>query len=229
MTIDDARRLEAAGFLVGGEELYRQAFNAGRFDEAEAGYRRALSAIEAQLGVDNVDMAAVHHLLAELEHTRGRHAEAESHARTALAVRRADDPGVAADQELLARLLARRADYDQAEQLLRDALATFDATLGTDSDQAAGCAHELATVLVARQQFDEADALYRRALSTRRNVLGPAHPDTAVTLHNWALLCESAGRPEEARLLWAEADAVIAATKDTPSPQPDPPVSDGRR
>jgi tetratricopeptide (TPR) repeat protein len=174
-------------------------------------------------------MAAVHHLLAELEHARGRHAEAESHAQTALTVRRADDPGVAADQELLARLLARRAEYDQAEKLLRHALATFDATLGEDSDQAAGCAHELASVLGARHRFDEADALYRRALSTRRKILGSAHPDTAVTLHNWALLCDSAGRPEEARLLWAEADAVIAAAKDAPSAQLDPHASEGRR
>jgi hypothetical protein len=84
----------------------------GHFDQAEPGYRHALSAIETNLGADHPETATVHRLLAELERARGHYATAESHARTSLAIRQtalgADAPAVAADRAVLAALVARR-------------------------------------------------------------------------------------------------------------------------
>jgi hypothetical protein len=40
-------------------------------------------------------------------------------------------------------------------------------------------------------------------------LLGPGHPEIATTLHNWALLAKATGQVEQARLLWAEAEATL--------------------
>jgi tetratricopeptide (TPR) repeat protein len=231
MTIEDARCLEAAGLVAGAEELYRQAISVGRFEQAEAGYRLALTSVELT-SREHPETATIYRVLAELARARGCYADAESHARTALAIRKtalgAGSQAVAADSALLATLLTRRADYIEAEGLLRHALATFDATIGPESQEAADTAHALAAVLSAGRRFDEADALYRRALSTRRTILGGAHPDVAVTLHDWALLCDTTGHPEKARRLWVEADAVVTSTEhSTPNAEPTTTIDQG--
>jgi tetratricopeptide (TPR) repeat protein len=217
VSVEDARQLEAAGFLPGAEQLYRQAGTADGLVRAESAYRQALIAIESQLGSGHPEAATVYRLLAENADADGRDADAEAHARTALVLREtalgADNTSVAADRALLAALLAKQAAYDEAEELLRQALATFDGTTGTESYQAARAAHQLATVLFAEHRFDEAAALYRRSLSAKRRLLGDAHADVAVTLHDWAILCEQAGLDEQARLLWAKAEAVTAAVE----------------
>jgi hypothetical protein len=67
--------------------------------------------------------------------------------------------------------------------------------------------------LSAQQCFDEASALYRRSLFAKQNILGQANADVAVTLHDWAVLCERAGLVEQARRLWAEAEAVATSVQ----------------
>jgi hypothetical protein len=75
----------------------------------------------------------------------------------------------------------------------------------------AAVAHDLAAVLAGRMEVDEAAGLYERSLAIRRRILGPDHPDVAATLHNWAVLCQSAGRTEEASVLWDEAGAILGS------------------
>lgn len=106
--------------------------------------------------------------------------------------------------------------HDEAERHLRMALATLEAA-GDDGIELAAVAHELASLLAGRMEVDEAARLYERSLAARRRLLGPDHPHVAATLHNWAVLCQSAGRIEEATVLWDEAGAILAAA---------PPVSE---
>lgn len=220
MTLHDAQQLESAGLLPNGVHLY-QRWKAGYWPEEDATlYGEALAAVESRPGVGHRDKAALHHLMAEFEQALGNFSSAESHARAAVVFRQSvlgpDHVAVAADRVLLGFLLGRRADYDLAEPLLRSALDTYDATLGTDSHESACCAHHLAAVLAGLQQFDEADALYRRSVYGKRKSLGPDHPDIAITLHDWALLCETIGESDRAMGIWAEAEALMLGNQVLP-------------
>lgn len=59
-------------------------------------------------------------------------------------------------------------------------------------------------------RFREADALYERAIAIQRQSLAPDDPEVALTLHDWALLCQARGHHQRARLLWAQAQQVLA-------------------
>jgi tetratricopeptide (TPR) repeat protein len=98
---------------------------------------------------------------------------------------------------------------DEAERHLRMALANLET--GEDGIEFAAIAHDLGSLLAGRMEVDEAAALYERSLAARRRILGRDHPDVAATLHNWAVLCQSAGRLEEANVLWDQAGAILAA------------------
>lgn len=101
----------------------------------------------------------------------------------------------------------------EAETRLRTTLAALEAVAEVDGEglDIAAVANDLAAVLAGRMEVDEAAGLYERSLAIRRRILGPDHPDVAATLHNWAVLCQSAGRSEEASVLWEEAGAILAS------------------
>jgi tetratricopeptide (TPR) repeat protein len=103
---------------------------------------------------------------------------------------------------------------EEAEERLRMTLAALEAAAdgGGEGLDVATVAYDLAAVLAGRMEVEEAAGLYERSLAIRRRVLGPDHPDVVATLHNWAVLCQSAGRTEEATVLWDEAGAILAST-----------------
>ena len=107
--------------------------------------------------------------------------------------------------------------HDQEEERLRVALAALEAS-GGDGIELAAVAHDLGSLLAGRMEVDEAAQLYERSLAARRRILGPDHPDVAATLHNWAVLCQSAGRLEEADVLWDQAGAILAAAPKVAGP-----------
>lgn len=102
---------------------------------------------------------------------------------------------------------------EEAEDRLRMALAALEVAAERDREglDIAAVVHDLAAVLAGRMEVDEAAGLYERSLAIRRRVLGSDHPEVAATLHNWAVLCQSAGRTEEASVLWEEAGAILAS------------------
>lgn len=112
-----AHEIEEAQVPAGGEtaearRLHEQALfccEQGRFEEAEALYRRALDLVDAVLGHDHLEAAGLYLGLARLELACGRAADAEAPARWGLAIcERAlgpDHPDVAADRAVLAAIL----------------------------------------------------------------------------------------------------------------------------
>jgi hypothetical protein len=81
--------------LVGALQLVDEGLAA-----AEESYRRVLTLFEASLGEEHPELGNVHRRLAEVEHGRGRPAEADYHARRALEI----------DQALGAMPLRRKAE-----------------------------------------------------------------------------------------------------------------------
>jgi tetratricopeptide (TPR) repeat protein len=178
----------------------------GRFDEAEANYRRALECHEG----NPLATAAVLHNLGGLEHERGRPAAGIPWAERGLAVRQQvrppDHPDIAADLGALGSLYLSAGRLDEAERAYLKALDIFKAE------------YEIAVVrgnlahLQARQgKTSPAEENYRAALAGKTAALGEDHPDVAVTLHNLGVLLFDTGRQAEGRELLARAEALVAA------------------
>ncbi len=100
------------------------------------------------------------------------------------------------------------AQYDDAERLLRRALATAERTLVKDDPKLAVYVNNLAQSLRETNQLDEAERLMRRALSIGEQTLGDNHPSVASQLNNLAALLWETNRLDEAEPLMRRALAV---------------------
>src|SRR5262249_5662884 len=103
--------------------------------------------------------------------------------------------------------LARGA-YSEALDLLRDALAIREKTLGPEHPETAGNLNDLAVLRMAQGELAGARLLLNRALAIREKVLGPEHPDTAESLISVAFLGLARGAFAAARPLYERALAI---------------------
>jgi tetratricopeptide (TPR) repeat protein len=104
----------------------------------------------------------------------------------------------------LAQWLTNRADYGEAELLMRRALE-IDEKSAPDHPNLATCLNNLAELCRAQARYAEAEPLCRRALAIWEKSLGPNHPYVATSLNNLALLCRPQGRYAEAEFLYRQA------------------------
>ena len=105
--------------------------------------------------------------------------------------------------------------YKEAANLLNDALAIREKTLGENHPAVAATLNNLAVLYGKRGKYkvradasaeinlthqnisQDAEPLCKRALEIREKVLGSDHPDVAKQLNNLALLCQNQGKYEE--------------------------------
>ena len=139
---------------------------------------------------------------------------------------------VADDQVALAGVLLDLDRGDEAEQLLRQALATNERIHGPVHYEIGVILGTLGSAAQRRGALEEAEALQRRALAVKREVLGDRHPELAITLNNLGVVVRRQGRNDEAAQLYRGAIAILAGTRGgRPSdpalrpPQPRPPAS----
>jgi tetratricopeptide (TPR) repeat protein len=158
----------------------------GRFDEAEALYRRALTIASPR----SFAAASLWHNLAGLDHARGRYAEGEPAARRSVALRIAAvgprHPSVAADQAALASLLAGQGKHAEAEALYRKALTVFEHVYPSNSYEIAVTCNDLGVLIAARGDVQSAGGFLQRALRIKQTILGADHPEVALTRRNLA-------------------------------------------
>ncbi len=119
----------------------------------------------------------------------------------------------------LGLMIRAKADYDQAEPLLRYALAIDEKTYSPDHPNVATGLNNLARLLQAKKRFAEAEPLFRRALAIDETSHGPNHPNVAIRLNNLALLLQDTNRLAEAEPLFRRALAIDEASY--PSDHPD--------
>ncbi len=108
--------------------------------------------------------------------------------------------------------LRKRAQYINAEPLLKRALAICEKTLGPEHPDTATSLNDLASLYQAQGRYEEAEPLYQRALSICEKTLGPEHPDTATSLNGLASLYQAQGHYEEAKSLYERALAIREKT-----------------
>jgi len=109
-----------------------------------------------------------------------------------------------------AQQAAAAGDYDAAERLLRDAVATQEATLGSSHPDLATTLNNLAFVCERTGKVDEAERGYRRAHAIAVASLSPGHPLIKTSLSNLVEFCEARGIP-----LWTPPETP---TEDEPLP-----------
>ena len=98
----------------------------------------------------------------------------------------------------------------EAEELLREALAGKQQLLGARHPETLIGANQLGLLLQARGQLAAAEPLMREAMQGRSEVLGWRHPQTLNAMGNLADLLRQCGHPRQARLVMG--DAVITST-----------------
>jgi tetratricopeptide (TPR) repeat protein len=108
----------------------------------------------------------------------------------------------------LGLMLKAKADYIQAEPLMRRALAIDEQSYGPDHPKVAIRLNNLATLLQATNRLAEAAPLMRRALAIDEKTYRPDHPNVAVDLSNLGQLLQATNRLAEAEPLYRRALAM---------------------
>jgi tetratricopeptide (TPR) repeat protein len=116
-----------------------------------------------------------------------------------------------------------KADYAEAEELKRRALAIVEKSYGPDHSEVAIRLNNLAVLFRDTNRPAEAEPLMRRALAIDEASSGPHHPDVAIRLNNLAQVLKAMSRPAEAELLMRRALAIW----ETSLRPNDPPIASG--
>jgi len=118
-------------------------------------------------------------------------------------------PAVAAElRSVIGTVYERTAQYRQAEEMQRTALANCRERLGRESPEAAAALNELGVTLLASGKWSEAEQVSREALEIRRRRFGNENADVATSEDNLAHACKDNGRFTEAEGLIREALAT---------------------
>ena len=161
----------------------------GRYQEAERFARRGLSMRREMLGKDNPLVADSLNTLAFILCDQGRCADGESMFRQVVATyRKWNHPGLSASLTNLACLLQSRGDLNEAEPLLREALALDRGRLGEDHPEVATDLNNLAYLVRVKGDLEAAEKMFRRSLDIRLTKLGKDHASVGVSLNNLALV-----------------------------------------
>ena len=111
--------------------------------------------------------------------------------------------------------LFRMARFEEAEPLMRRALAIDEKRLASDHSNVAIRLNNLAQLLKATNRLAEAEPLMRRALAISEASLGPDHPNVATGLNNLARLLQDTNRLAEAEPLMRRMSVILLAFQRT--------------
>jgi serine/threonine-protein kinase len=163
-------------------ELYR---DKGKYVEAEPLLRGLIASKTAALGAASPAVAQVMAELGECLYWEGKDGEARALLEKTLAIDRKNGPDYGADtRNYLALTLERSADYEQAHQLLEEAVEIQRRRRGVSSPEYAISLNNLGSSLIDRGDLSGAEAKLREVLAIQRRVLGAGHPDLVYPLNN---------------------------------------------
>lgn len=174
-------------------------------EQAEALYRKALTAAERAHGPSDLSVVSALTGLGDVLHQRGSPDEAAAMLSRAVSIAEqqlgADNPDVIILLNDVSRLHLRHAAHAHAEPLLQR-LLDIKRVKGEDHPEVATVLASLASVRQAVGRHDEAEQLWRRVLDIRIRTLAPNHIATASALEHLGLSCAARGKiPEALQLL----------------------------
>ena len=204
----------SVGFIdgfIGRDQSLGSSVSPGRLQERKALLTRQLAELEVSpqsstpralsqranlLG----ELGDVHQDLAEYNEARRCFEE-----RLSVAEQIKDEPLLASALNDLARLQLTNGQFNQAEPLMRRALAIDEKSFGPDHPTVAIPLNNLAQLLKATNRLAEAEPLMCRALTIGEKSFGPDHPTVATDLNNLAQLLQATNRLAEAEPLMRRA------------------------
>jgi tetratricopeptide (TPR) repeat protein len=185
---------------------------AGRYDEVEVLYERALEVWTDLLGPEHPLIGTMLADLGTLHRYRLEPAEARKYHERSLALREhalgSEHPDIATALHNLGMVLDELGEHEQAEQLLERAIATWERTLGLEHPNAAVTMTSLGNLAYRRADYDRAKQQYARSLAIMERVIGPEHPDIASLLNNLANVAHEQGELDQAKQLHQRALSI---------------------
>ena len=183
-------RLELATTAFNLATIYRMR---GEFKNAEPYFREAIDIRQQTLGSDAEAATEPLNGLGQCLYDEGRDAEAEAVLRASLAIshKQKTDQGDNS-RDYLALVLERRGNFQEARQLLREAVEISRQFRGAESGSYFVHLHNLAGASIDAGDLTEAETTERQALAVRRRIVAADHPDLAYPLNNlgWILLAK---------------------------------------
>ncbi|MDY9926604.1 tetratricopeptide repeat protein [Methanosarcina sp.] len=153
-------------------------------------YEEMLQILEAELGPQHPDFAAILNDLAELYRHKGDYEKALPLYQRALEINEKilgpQHSDIAATLNNLALIYRYIEDYEKALQFNQRALDIREEVLGSQHPDVAQTLNNLASVYFDIEDYEKALPLYQRALEIVEKVLGPQHPSVAAKLNNLA-------------------------------------------
>lgn len=92
-------------------------------------------------------------------------------------------------------------NYEEAEQMQRQALDAGEKVLGNEHPDTLIGVHNLALMLQGQSRYEEAEPVFQRALYGQEKVLGKEHPITLHSIGGLAFLFQDQGKYEEAETM----------------------------
>jgi tetratricopeptide (TPR) repeat protein len=184
----------------------------GKYAEALAEQRRALTVREKALGPSHPEVAASHSSIGFALARAGQHAEALGEHRRALEMREKvlgpTHPDVAESHSYMGNVLVKLGRYDEALAEHRLALTIRENALGQTHPLVSTSHNNIGIALGAQGKLEEALAEYRAALAISEKTLGPEHPSIAHRYSNIGIALGELGRYEEALTAFRRALAI---------------------
>ncbi len=162
-----------------------------KYQEAEPLFRQSLAIRQKRFGDNNALVEQSMGSLGECLYFESRWNEAEPLLRHALMIKhQLHDDSDSGIENFLALVLERKGDYQEAAELLRQALEISRRTQGTDGPDYVVALHNLAGTLIDAGDLSGAETMERQSLDIRRRILGEWHPEVYYSLNNlgWILL-----------------------------------------
>jgi tetratricopeptide (TPR) repeat protein len=210
---DDLMRAKIANNLA---SLYQQE---DRYGDAERMFRKALVWRQKNLPESSSEVAYSFNNLGEIFRIQGRDWEAGNLIETSVQSLRQfhpDDPRLPLILSNLASVRCRFGKFDEAEALLRAALASYEKQKGANSWEYGITLNNLGRVLQSKNEFEAADRLYAQAVAIFEPLGVQARPYLATALSNAGVLYERQKRVEEAMQSEQRALALLRPTGDEP-------------
>jgi tetratricopeptide (TPR) repeat protein len=180
----------------------------GLYENAQALLEESIEDRSAVFGGRSAEAADGLFRLAGVLWRRGKLADAERDARSALDIRRellgTEHPDVASSLAQVGWLVAAKGDYKGGEGMLREALRMQRRLSSPPDIRMATTLKGLAAVLFEKGDFEEAEQISREAMKLYSTLLGSGHPDALAQADNVASTMMMRGR-------YAEAEAVYRA------------------
>lgn len=173
--------------------------DAGRYAEAEPLFHQLIASRRKQFPRGDPESARLMAELGECLYWQAKDDDAISLLRETLAMDRKNGPDYGADtRNYLALALERKGSFEEAHQLLQEAVDINRRTSGPDSPPYAISLQNLGSSLIDRGDLYGSETKLREVLQIQRRILGPEHPGLAYVLNNLGFVLVRTGQARAA-------------------------------